>query len=257
MLRTLLFMLMLFSFVCIEGSTVYAHDLLDPAVQAFIDTNPDASPEAIRNFAVSSKPQTSLFDVPTWQQDVIGFIIGYIELGAYHIFSGVDHLLFLFAILLGATKLRSVLRYSLTFTAAHSVTLIVGGLGFFTVVSAIVEPIIAFSIAIMALLSLRMRQGSRVRVWEESVLIIFVFGLFHGLGFAGVLSDIKIPQDAFVWALLLFNVGIELAQVALIILIFPLLQLLRSHRSWTAVQLATVSAIVVISLGWTVERLFF
>jgi hydrogenase/urease accessory protein HupE len=167
-------------------------------------------------------------------------------LGVEHILSGLDHVLFLVALLLGARSLRSVVKLATAFTAAHSVTLALGALGWVEVPAEIVEPLIALSIAYVAAEAV-IGGDSRHRLG-----IVFGFGLLHGLGFAGSLSwsgslDLE--------ALATFNVGIELGQALIVLALFPALLLIRRQR-WSPLAHAGAAACAGgLGLVWFVERL--
>jgi hypothetical protein len=167
-------------------------------------------------------------------------------LGVEHILLGIDHVLFLVALLLGARGLGSVVKLATAFTAAHSVTLALGALGWVQVPAEIVEPLIALSIAYVAADAI-MGGESRHRLG-----IVFGFGLLHGLGFAGSLSW---AGDLDVMALATFNVGIELGQALIVLALFPALLLIRRYR-WSPVAHAGAAAAAAgFGLLWFVERL--
>jgi HupE/UreJ protein len=167
-------------------------------------------------------------------------------LGVEHILLGIDHVLFLVALLLGARGLGSVVKLATAFTAAHSVTLALGALGWVQVPAEIVEPLIALSIAYVAADAI-MGGASRHRLG-----IVFGFGLLHGLGFAGSLSW---SGDLDLMALATFNVGIELGQALIVLALFPALLLIRRYR-WSPVAHAGAAAAAAgFGLLWFVERL--
>jgi hydrogenase/urease accessory protein HupE len=145
----------------------------------------------------------------------------FLVLGFEHLVTGLDHLLFLLALLLGARRLRDVVSVATAFTCAHSVTLMLGALGWVQAPAWLVEPLIALSIAFVALENL-LDPRARTRLP-----VVFGFGLLHGLGFAGSLTIDSALSWPLLASLLSFNVGIELAQVALIAVAFPGLLLLR------------------------------
>lgn len=173
----------------------------------------------------------------------------FVAMGLEHILLGIDHVLFLLLLLLGARNWRSVIRLATSFTVAHSVTLALAVLGWVDVPAEIVEPLIALSIVYVAVENL-VRGESRHRA-----LVVFGFGLLHGLGFAGALSFTDHLGGRLLGTLLSFNVGIELGQLAVVLLVFPLLQLARRY-SWSAVAQTGAAAVVgVIGLVWLIERL--
>ena len=170
-------------------------------------------------------------------------------MGVEHLLFGLDHVLFLVALMLGATNLRNLLGVVSMFTVAHSVSLVTALLGWVTVGASIVEPLIALSIAFVAIENL---LGAPRRRY----LVVFAFGLLHGLGFAG---SLKITDD-FSWnlvaSLLSFNIGIEAGQVLLLLVIFPiLLRVRRSRFSAPVVRGATI-VVAIFGLLWFIERFF-
>ncbi|SIS02523.1 HupE/UreJ family protein [Micromonospora avicenniae] len=190
--------------------------------------------------------------------DLLNDIPRFVRLGAEHLLFGLDHVLFLLALLLGAKRLRDVVEVATAFTIAHSVTLVLAALGWVSVPGWIVEPLIALSIAFVAVDNLLSPRTS------HRLPVVFGFGLLHGLGFAGALS-VDGPLSASTLAdLVSFNVGIELVQLAIIALAFPGLLFLR--RAMTnpvaarALTLGTAAATVAVAgagLVWFVERSSF
>ncbi|WP_033342043.1 HupE/UreJ family protein [Catenuloplanes japonicus] len=193
----------------------------------------------------------------------------FLTLGAEHLLSGPDHILFLLALIAGSRRLREIVLAASAFTVAHSVTFLLAALGLVHVPASIVEPIIAASIAVVAawhLVRLARRRdhaddleaGSRGldRAGWLRIAIVFAFGLIHGLGFAGALGIQEAWSWTLLWSLLVFNVGIELVQLAGIALLFPVLALLRKRSpragAWsTGVISAGVAAM---GLVWLVQR---
>jgi hypothetical protein len=157
----------------------------------------------------------------------------YLMLGMEHIFTGYDHLAFLFGLLVvaGFRKLGDGMRYVLgvvtAFTVAHSMTLIASGLDLLRLSPRLVEPAIALSIGWVAIENLLVEKPKRR--W----LLTFGFGLIHGFGFASVLREIGLPPRGLVLSLLSFNVGVELGQLAVVALVAPVLHLLaRGNLGW-------------------------
>lgn len=145
----------------------------------------------------------------------------YIPVGFDHIVpKGLDHILFVLALFFLSTRLGPLLWQVSAFTAAHTVTLALGALGWVNIPASIVEPIIAASIAFVALENIWSKGLNR---WRPAV--VFGFGLLHGLGFASVLGEFGLPQDGFIAALIGFNVGVEVGQVFVIALAFALVWL--------------------------------
>ncbi|GGW72528.1 HupE/UreJ family protein [Streptomyces xantholiticus] len=173
----------------------------------------------------------------------------FVTLGVEHILLGIDHVLFLVLLLLGARGWRSVVRLATSFTVAHSVTLALAVLGWVHVPAQIVEPLIALSILYVAVENIA-RGESRHRT-----LVVFGFGLLHGLGFAGALSFTDDLGARLLGSLVSFNIGIEIGQLTVVLLVFPLLLLARRY-SWSSVaQVGASTLFGVIGLVWFVERL--
>lgn len=172
-------------------------------------------------------------------------------MGVEHILFGLDHVLFVIALLIGARGLRDVLTVASVFTGAHSVTLALAALGWVHVPASVVEPLIALSIAYVALENLL--EGGRSR---GRLAVVFAFGLLHGLGFAG---SIRVSDDLswnLVASLLTFNIGIELGQALLIAVVVPLLEIARRRITWTpAFQTAVTMAVAGFGFIWFFERI--
>lgn len=136
----------------------------------------------------------------------------YVELGFIHIVpKGYDHILFVLALFLGARNWRSLLLQVSVFTVAHTLTLGLAAAGWVSVPAGIIEPLIALSIALVAIENILF---SHMTKWRP--LLVFGFGLFHGLGFAGVLGELGLVRDQFLTSLIGFNIGVEIGQIAVI-----------------------------------------
>ena len=183
----------------------------------------------------------------------VGWI--YLKLGFTHILPlGLDHILFVLCIFLLNPKLKSVLWQATAFTVAHSITL---GLAMYGVINApahIIEPVIALSIFFVAVENILTDKLKPSRI-----AIVFIFGLIHGMGFAGVLTDLGLPQKEFVNGLITFNVGVELGQITVILIAYLLVGMWFSKKSWYKLRVVTpISALIaLIALYWTIERTFF
>jgi len=137
----------------------------------------------------------------------------YTALGIEHILIGVDHLLFVFALLLIVSGVRRLIGTITAFTLAHSITLAAATLGYVHVAQAPVEAVIAMSILFLATEIIHNRQGRPGLAKRFPWLVAFIFGLLHGFGFAGALAEIGLPEQSIPLALLFFNVGVELGQL--------------------------------------------
>ena len=182
----------------------------------------------------------------------LAIIEQYLLLGFEHILPrGVDHILFVIGMFLLSRSLRSILVQVTSFTLAHSLTL---GLTMYGVVSLsprIVEPLIALSIAYVAIENV---LTDRLTPWRPAV--VFAFGLLHGMGFAGVLRTLRLPRTEFIPALVSFNVGIELAQLTVIAAAFACTAMwYRDRLRYRARVVVPASAMIALTaLVWTVER---
>ncbi len=189
----------------------------------------------------------------------------YVADGVKHIAIGIDHILFLIALLLPAVLLRaggkwvpvadmstafwSVLKIVTAFTVAHSITLSLAVLEIVQLPSRFVESAIAASVLITALDNL----------WpflpRKRWLVAFTFGLLHGFGFASVLIDLKLPASALALSLFGFNVGVEIGQLVLVALLMPFAYVSRTSTGYTRIVLGAGSAVIaLVSLGWLLER---
>jgi len=175
--------------------------------------------------------------------------LGFVRLGIWHIIAGIDHLLFVGALMLGSRSLMGMLGVITAFTVAHSITLAVATLGLLRIPAAIVEPLIAASIVAMAG-EVMLGLGPRLR-W----LITFGFGLVHGFGFATVLQDLSLSGWPLAHALVGFNIGVELGQAGVILVVAPLLFHARKRLGRAWVMHAPAAAIGLCGAVWTIERL--
>jgi len=181
----------------------------------------------------------------------------YFLLGVEHILGGVDHLLFVLCLLLIVNSIRLLVKTITAFTVAHSITLGMATLGFVHVPQAPVEAVIALSILFLAAELMRQQKGERDIAMQAPWLVAFIFGLLHGFGFAGALSEVGLPQTEIPLALLMFNVGVEIGQLIFISVVVVALKLsihiLKSPQSWA--KPATTYIIGGISAFWLIERI--
>src|SRR6185436_12015613 len=155
---------------------------------------------------------------------------GYFVLGVEHILFGIDHLLFVLALVLIVRGVGMLVKTITAFTVAHSITLALATLGVVHVPSAPVEAVIALSIVFVASEILRSRRGERGLTERVPWLVAGSFGLLHGFGFAGALSQVGLPANDIPLALLCFNLGVEAGQLAFVVVVFGVLGLLRRLR---------------------------
>ena len=196
----------------------------------------------------------------------------FFRLGAEHLLTGLDHILFLLALIAGSRRLREIVFAATTFTLAHSVTFVLAALGVVRVPASFVEPVIALSIAVVAgwylwRLWRRRSHATDLDTAGHGVLgldaagwtrlgVVFCFGLVHGLGFASALGINQAWSWRLLWSLLVFNLGIEAVQLTIIMVVFPLLALLRHHRPLAGLSTTGTIAAGVSAMGlfWFVQR---
>jgi hypothetical protein len=179
----------------------------------------------------------------------------YLKMGYRHILPlGFDHILFVLSFFLLSSNLKTVLWQSLAFTVAHSVTL---GLAMYSVIKispAIVEPLIALSIMYVALENLFIKKLRPSRTG-----VVFLFGLVHGLGFASALSSLGLPQNAYFSSLIMFNVGVELGQLTVILAAFFLAGKWFGKKPYYHKYIVTPLSLMIaaVALFWSIQRTLF
>lgn len=183
--------------------------------------------------------------------DVIWF---YLKLGFTHIIpEGFDHILFVTGLCLLSNKIKVILWQATAFTVAHSITLALSMKNVIVAPSSIVEPIIALSILFVAVENLLL---SELKPWR--IVLVFLFGLIHGLGFASSLNEIGLPRNKFITSILSFNVGVEIGQITVITAVFVLLVIpfgkSPNYRKRIVFPLSILIALI--ALYWTIERTF-
>ncbi|MEZ4221944.1 MAG: HupE/UreJ family protein [Polyangiaceae bacterium] len=188
-------------------------------------------------------------------------LVSFVRSGALHVLAGLDHVLFVFALLLAAARsardqtfrrgLRHMTLIVTGFTLGHSLTLLAAGLGLVQVSSRLTESLIALSIVVVGVENV-LRETPGMRVVTAAA-----FGLVHGFGFASVLAETELPSRGRVGALLCFNLGIELAQLAIVALVFPLLWRGAKQPWYERVLARPVSlSVAALALLWFVKRAF-
>jgi len=182
----------------------------------------------------------------------------YFVMGVEHILAGIDHLLFVLALLLIVKGTRRIVATITAFTVAHSITLVAATLGWMNVPGPPVEANIALSIVFVASEVIHGLQGKEGLTARAPWIVAFSFGLLHGLGFAGALAEVGLPQVAIPLALLMFNVGVEVGQLLFVgvVLVAGLAVRAAFGRHLPAAQAtaATAYAIGAVAAFWTVER---
>lgn len=198
---------------------------------------------------------------PLFAHDVVGELENmsktdtaalYLKLGYKHILPlGLDHILFVVSLFLLSAKLKSVLWQSLAFTIAHSVTLGLAMYSFVKVSPAIVEPLIALSIMYVALENVFIKKLRPSRIG-----VVFLFGLIHGLGFASALSNLGLPQNSYFSSLIMFNVGVELGQLTVILTAFLLIGKWFGAKPYYHKYIVTPLSLVIAAIAffWVIQR---
>ena len=181
---------------------------------------------------------------------------GHFRLGLDHILSGIDHLLFVFGLLLIVDGAGRLLRAITAFTVAHSITLAMAALGVVKVSPNPIEAVVALSIVFVAVELVQHQRGRRGLTYRQPWVVAFAFGLLHGFGFAGALSQIGLPSGDIPRALLFFNVGVEAGQVAFIAVSLALFALWRRIGIQLPAWARLVPAYVIGSCAsfWFLER---
>jgi hypothetical protein len=178
----------------------------------------------------------------------------YLRLGFKHIVpDGLDHILFVLALFFLGQTWRKLVAQTTVFTIAHATTLFLSRYGVISLPGHIVEPLIAFSIACIALENIW-----RPKLGPARLALVFAFGLVHGLGFAGSLAEVEFPRDQFLMALLGFNLGVDFGQLFIIALALLAVGWFRD-KPWfrTGIMIPCCAAIAAVGLFWTVQRIFF
>ena len=229
------------------------------AVVVLTDAAGDVSTAGV--ITAGSDPVQVVGDTAGAASSGLADMVGY---GLHHVLDGADHLLFLLTLLLTAPLLaaggrwvgsedrrgtvRGVLAVVTAFTLGHSITLVAASMGWVHLPTRLVEVLVAVSVAVAAVHALRplVRRGE--------ALIAAAFGLVHGLAFAGILADLGLTGTTSVPALLAFNVGVELAQLTVVLLVFPSVYVLSRTRHYSPVRVGVALTAVAVAGGWVLER---
>lgn len=203
--------------------------------------------------------QPSVLLTPDGKLPLSQIIGSYVPLGFEHILLGVDHLLFVFGLMLLVSSLPVLIKTITAFTVAHSLTLAAATLGWIGVPAASVNALIALSIVIVAVEVVELRRGGRPWGARFPWAVAFFFGLLHGFGFATALTEQGLPAESVPAALLFFNVGVEIGQIAFVLLVIALNW---AHRRLTALlpdwsRSAGIYFIGGIGGFWFISRLIF
>jgi hypothetical protein len=180
--------------------------------------------------------------------------VDYLIVGCKHVLPlGLDHVLFIVALCLSVERIKSAILFAtlFTFTLAHSISLALGVFGYCSINPAIIETLIALSIFFLAIQNILSKENGRLKP-----LLVFCFGLIHGLGFAAALKEYGLVKNEFIVSLAGFNIGVEIAQALIIISVFGLLFLLKNWSLLNTIKKLVSFAIGLIALIWTFERMF-
>jgi hypothetical protein len=186
-------------------------------------------------------------------QGAIEVMKTFIPSGTHHILIGPDHILFLIGLLLLGGTWGALVKIVTAFTIGHSVTLSLAALDILSPPASIIEPAIALSIVFVGADNLVRGEGRDLRAW-----VALVFGLVHGFGFANVLREFGLPREALGWSLFSFNLGVEIGQLVVVVLVAGLLALIRNRSQVLGSRVAVAGSVVVIAAGtyWFVQRVF-
>jgi hydrogenase/urease accessory protein HupE len=238
-----------------EGALTLDTDLFpaDPNHQTFVNVYEDGDLRQQFILSATTDPVTYYRGTTAGAFAVMGT---FIPSGVQHIMIGPDHILFLVGLLLLGGSLRRLVTIVTMFTVGHSITLTLATLDIVNPPGWLVEPAIALSIVVVGADNLLQskEQGRDLRAWVAAA-----FGLIHGFGFANVLREFGLPQEALGWSLFSFNVGVELGQLAIVLLVASALAFMRRRFPAADKWVVTGGSAVVIAAGsyWFVERVFF
>ncbi|MBB5210964.1 HupE/UreJ family protein [Microbulbifer hydrolyticus] len=235
-----------------------------PGTRLTIDRLPSTTIDVLVNirlleggeYSFLLQPSENTVSIPR-EPDKLGVLTTYTGLGIEHILGGIDHLLFVLALIILTRGFGTIVKTVTAFTLAHSITLGLSTLGFIKVPGPPVEATIALSILFLALEILRGINGNPTLTGRKPWLVAFIFGLLHGFGFAGALAEIGLPQAEIPLALAAFNVGVEAGQLAFVAVVLLLIAALHQVREWSlAAQKIPPYAIGAISAFWVIERIW-
>ena len=223
----------------------------DPAHQTFVNIYEDG--DLRRQLIFSAGTDEQVYYTGSTQGS-LAVMQAFIPIGMHHILIGPDHILFLVGLLLLGGSWMALVRIVTAFTLGHSLTLSLAALALLVPPASIIEPAIALSIIFVGTDNLTRGTGRDVRAW-----VALAFGLVHGFGFANVLREFGLPREALGWSLFSFNVGVELGQLAIVLVVAGALAMIRRRSVVGASRVALAGSVVVIAAGtyWFVERVFF
>jgi hydrogenase/urease accessory protein HupE len=224
----------------------------DPQHQTFLNIY---EKDALTHQEIFNKDHTTLDYFTGSRQGALAVVKKFLPSGAYHIFIGPDHILFVVGLLLMGGSLLRLLTIVTAFTIAHSITLSLAALDVVNPPARLIEPAIALSIVYVGIDNLMVGKSG----WDARAWIAFFFGLVHGFGFAGALREFGLPRQALTLSLFSFNLGVEIGQVCIVVVVASLLAALRSRNQEIGKRVATIGSVIVILAGsyWFIQRIFF
>lgn len=234
-----------------EMTWTYPPQYGDSVLRVFVPNSAEFPEPTLADFV--PRATTATVDLGNIKPQSLGEVfVDYIIAGFDHIIpKGLDHILFVIGLFLLSTQLRPLLVQVTMFTLAHTITLALGALGYVNIPGNIVEPLIAASIVFIAVENI---FTDKLNAWRPFV--IFGFGLLHGLGFASVLGDFGLPSGQFIPALIAFNIGVEIGQLAVIAICFFAVGLWFRHKDWyhKVIVVPASAAIAILAFYWVLER---
>lgn len=234
-----------------EMTWTYPPQFGDSVLRVFVPNSAEFPEPTLADFV--PRATTATVDLANITPQSLGEVfVDYIIAGFDHIIpKGLDHILFVIGLFLLSTQLRPLLLQVTMFTLAHTITLALGALGYVNIPGNIVEPLIAASIVFIAVENI---FTDKLSPWRPFV--IFAFGLLHGLGFASVLGDFGLPSGQFIPALIAFNIGVEIGQLAVIAICFFAVGLWFRNKDWyhKVIVIPASAAIAILAFYWVLER---
>lgn len=234
----------------LEGKTIFIEGLQDTITDAFVRIKLSGG----RQFDTILRPDSPSFNISFGDGQSMG-LPSFLLLGIQHILTGPDHLLFVLGLLLIVRDRMMLLKTVSAFTLAHSITLALATFGLIQLSTTLLNALIALSILFIAPEVIRAQRGGTSLTIRHPWVVAFLFGLLHGMGFASGLTSLGLERGALLAALVLFNIGVEIGQLAFIALVFALRRSFRlMELRWPAAVAATPTyAIGILGASWTIQ----
>ncbi|AWW32208.1 HupE/UreJ family protein [Echinicola strongylocentroti] len=235
----------------LEGNELKVHNLNKTLVDVLVNVNYQNGEKV--TLMLSPDSPSTMIPGETKKWDVI---MTYTILGVEHIWFGIDHLLFVLALIIITVGFKKIIKTITAFTLAHSITLSMAVLGVANLPGPPVEAVIALSIVFLASEIIKKLHGEETLTSQKPWIVAFTFGLLHGFGFAGALADVGLPQTEIPLALAFFNIGVEIGQIIFVLVILAVLKALSFKRDWPLVlKKVPAYAIGAAAAFWTIERI--